>query len=79
MTTNAKSAPGKKKAAAKAILPVVSVAQIERQPAPRPDAAELHRLVAETAYRLWQERGCREGHDRDDWAEAERIILERLR
>jgi hypothetical protein len=27
------------------------------------------------AYYLWQQRGCPEGNDQEDWFEAERIVL----
>jgi DUF2934 family protein len=28
------------------------------------------------AYELYQQRGCRDGHDQEDWLEAERLALE---
>jgi hypothetical protein len=30
--------------------------------------------IAERAYALWLQRGCREGHDREDWLDAERQL-----
>lgn len=36
---------------------------------------ELNRCdVAARAYLLWKDRGCRHGHDCDDWYEAERQL-----
>lgn len=37
----------------------------------------LHEEIAETAYELYESRGCIHGCDLDDWLEAERIILSR--
>ena len=31
-------------------------------------------LVRELAFHLYEERGCREGHDVEDWLEAEAIV-----
>jgi Protein of unknown function (DUF2934) len=28
-------------------------------------------LIAERAHQLWVEKGCRQGHDLEDWLEAE--------
>lgn len=36
---------------------------------------ELYQQIAELAYNLYLERGCQEGHDLDDWLEAERRVL----
>ena len=50
--------------------------------APRPPAAsaplsaeQLRAKIAETAYGLYLQRGCAEGHDREDWLAAERKVL----
>ena len=37
----------------------------------------LHEEIAETAYELYEARGCIHGCDFDDWLEAERIVLAR--
>ena len=33
--------------------------------------------IAKLAYELYEQRGCVDGHDWEDWLEAERIINER--
>lgn len=40
-----------------------------------PDKAEL---IRQKAYELYEQRGCRPGHDQEDWSEAEKIINEQL-
>jgi hypothetical protein len=30
-----------------------------------------HRMVSETAFRLYEERGCADGYELDDWLQAE--------
>ena len=37
--------------------------------------ADLRPLIALKAYELYLERGRQDGHDREDWLEAERRIL----
>jgi hypothetical protein len=32
--------------------------------------------IAKKAFELWQERGCRDGHDFEDWLDAEAIVME---
>jgi hypothetical protein len=36
---------------------------------------ELRERIAERAFELYLERGCREGCDLEDWVDAEREIL----
>ncbi|HMS86280.1 MAG TPA: DUF2934 domain-containing protein [Nitrospira sp.] len=36
---------------------------------------EVRERIAVRAYELYQERGCCDGHDLDDWLEAEQAIL----
>ncbi len=31
--------------------------------------------IEKLAYELYQRRGCQDGHDREDWLEAERVAL----
>ena len=31
--------------------------------------------IEKLAYELYQQRGCRDGHDHEDWLEAERLAL----
>ena len=38
----------------------------------------LHRQIAEKAYELFQNRGQVDGHDLDDWVEAERHVMATL-
>ena len=33
----------------------------------------------EKANELWEQRGCREGHDLEDWFDAEAIVMEARR
>ena len=45
---------------------------------PRPAVSEdpeLHRRIARKAYELYEQRGRQHGHDREDWLEAEQLIL----
>jgi hypothetical protein len=44
---------------------------------PRADSAVRER-IARKAYDLYQQRGWTDGHDLDDWFEAERIVLSEL-
>lgn len=39
------------------------------------DDRRLHELIASRAYELFEQHGCQEGHDCEDWLEAERQIL----
>jgi hypothetical protein len=38
---------------------------------------DVMKRIAETAYYLWQKRGCPHGSDLQDWSEAEKIVLGR--
>lgn len=38
---------------------------------------DLHDEIAKVAYELYLKRGCVDGHDIDDWLEAEWIVLAR--
>jgi|GEM_PF-1424550 len=40
----------------------------------KPDVAIPYSQVAQLAYRYWQERGCKHGHDHEDWERAEREL-----
>ena len=35
--------------------------------------------IAKKANQLWEQRGCREGHDLEDWFDAEAIVMEARR
>lgn len=39
------------------------------------DDGEVRHCIAVRAYELYRERGCHDGHDLDDWLEAERSIV----
>ncbi len=39
------------------------------------DDGEVRERIAVHADELYRERGCRDGHDLDDWLEAEQAIL----
>lgn len=34
--------------------------------------------IAKKAHELWEERGCREGHDLEDWFDAEAIVMDEI-
>ena len=34
--------------------------------------------ISQKAFELWQERGCRDGHDLEDWLDAEAIVMEEI-
>jgi hypothetical protein len=41
-----------------------------------PDGMRLR--ITKKAFELWQERGYREGHDLEDWLDAEAIVMEEI-
>ena len=34
--------------------------------------------ISRKAFELWQDRGYRDGHDLDDWLDAEAIVMEEI-
>jgi uncharacterized protein YukE len=34
--------------------------------------------VSQKAFELWQDRGYRDGHDLEDWLDAEAIVMEEI-
>lgn len=40
------------------------------------DDKEVRQQIAVRAYERYQERGCIDGHDLEDWLEAERTIID---
>jgi hypothetical protein len=34
--------------------------------------------ITNKAFALWQERGCRDGHDLEDWLDAEASVMEEI-
>ena len=47
-----------------------------------PQAIELpdgmRERISRKAYELWQERGCRDGQDLENWLDAEAIVMEEI-
>lgn len=46
------------------------------QPIELPDG--MQERIAKKAFELWQERGYRDGHDLEDWLDAEAIVMEEI-
>ena len=42
------------------------------------DDRKLHELIARRAYELYENRGCEDGHECEDWLEAEKQLLVEL-
>ena len=38
----------------------------------------MRERIANKAFELWQERGYRDGHDFEDWLDAEAIVMEEI-
>ena len=38
----------------------------------------LWERISRKAFELWQERGYRDGHDLEDWLDAEAIVMEEI-
>jgi Protein of unknown function (DUF2934) len=38
----------------------------------------MREQIANKAFELWQERGYRDGHDYEDWLDAEAIVMEEI-
>ena len=38
----------------------------------------MRERILRKAYELWQERGYRDGHDLEDWLDAEAIVMEEI-
>lgn len=47
-----------------------------RQPIELPDG--MWERIAQRAFELWEERGRREGHDLEDWLDAETMVMEEI-
>lgn len=43
------------------------------------DTQLIQDRIARKAYELYEQRGYRHGHEKDDWFEAERLIFAELR
>jgi len=49
---------------------------VPKQPIELPDG--MWDRIAQKAFELWKERGCREGHDLEDWLDAETAVMEEI-
>ena len=38
----------------------------------------MRERISEKAFELWQDRGYRDGHDFEDWLDAEVIVMEEI-
>ena len=38
----------------------------------------MRERISKKAFELWQERGYRDGHDLDDWLDAEAVVMEEI-
>ena len=38
----------------------------------------LWERISKKAFELWQERGYRDGHDLEDWLDAEAVVMEEI-
>jgi len=47
-------------------------------PAPSELAEGMWERISAKAYQLWEERGRRDGHDLEDWYDAEGIVLQEI-
>ncbi len=47
-----------------------------KRPIELPDG--MRDRISQKAFELWKERGCREGHDLEDWFDAEAIGMEEI-
>ena len=45
-------------------------------PQPIEQPGGMWERISKQAFELWQERGYRNGHDLDDWLDAEAIVME---
>jgi hypothetical protein len=47
-----------------------------KQPVELPDG--MWDRIAKKAHELWEQRGCRDGHDLQDWFDAEAIVMDEI-
>lgn len=53
----------------------LSVAE-QKRPVELPDG--MWERIAKKAYELWEQRGRRDGHDLEDWFDAEAMVMEEI-
>ncbi len=70
---NPKAAP-KKRGASQPRAPLAGGAMT--QPVELPNG--MWERISTKAYELWEQRGCREGHELQDWFDAEGIVMEEI-
>jgi len=49
---------------------------VSPQPIELPDG--MRERISKKAFELWQDRGYRDGHDLEDWLDAEAIVMEEI-
>lgn len=72
-----KQAPAKRKTKNTSAMSTSS--RVEEGVPPPDDTDALHARIALRAYALYEERGCWQGCDLQDWLEAKRQVLEEQR
>lgn len=55
--------------------PMASRAKSARPAAPKAAKEVTKEMVAARAYEIWQERGCPEGSEQENWYQAEQELL----
>jgi len=53
-----------------------TVVRVHKKPGSRLTAEQHHELVRVTAYHLAERRGFEPGHESEDWATAERLVID---
>lgn len=53
-----------------------TVARVDKKAGPRLTAEQHHELVQVTAYYLAERRGFEAGHESEDWATAENLVID---
>lgn len=49
---------------------------VSPQPIELPEG--MRERISKKAFEMWQERGYRDGHDLEDWLDAEAIVMEEI-
>jgi Protein of unknown function (DUF2934) len=47
---------------------------LEQQSLSHRDEGNMQERIRQRAYELYEERGCHDGHDEEDWAQAEEQV-----
>jgi len=75
--TNTESRLAERKEALPVAQSPTPAASVSKEKTPDSQAEAQEARIRELAYRLYEERGRRNGNDMQDWLEAESIIRER--